>query len=439
MRQGSVAGMICALGAGLLLGGGSARADEVIGADLDTRPTGGVHAMVPQKVKLSPTKPAGVAREPAYRGQPQYGVIKLGDGKNNQIVVVLQPGRGANDPILFVDSNGDGDLTNDTPVPLTRRPAHPRTVADGEKAPGEALDQPTVVGQPNELRALVPVTVHYNLTGRAGQVESTLEFTLLGDDLYYNREYAREGKITLNDHTYRIALIDQGLDGRFDTFKHEEDEPARVTLLIDRSNTGHFNLRRDAFDAAKPFRLGGAVYEVTSINARGTHITLERSKKNVHSNVTAADLKVGGDVIDFEAQTLDGKTVHFPDDYKGKIVLLDFWATWCPPCREEEPYIVRAYQAYHNKGFDILGISLDQANQLRTLTSYLQQFGMPWPEVYDGGFWDAEIAKLYGIQAIPQEFLVDGDTGKILAMGDSLRGEGLAGAIEQALQNRQSR
>lgn len=100
---------------------------------------------------------------------------------------------------------------------------------------------------------------------------------------------------------------------------------------------------------------------------------------------------------------------------------------------------MRAYQAYHNKGFDILGISLDQANQLRTLTSYLQQFGMPWPEVYDGGFWDAEIAKLYGIQAIPQEFLVDGDTGKILAMGDSLRGEGLAGAIEQALQNRQSR
>jgi thiol-disulfide isomerase/thioredoxin len=418
----------------LLWSSGKARADEVVTADLETKPTGGIHAMMPLKVKLSPTKPAGVTREPAYSGQPSYGVLTLGDAKNNQIVVALVPARGENSPHLFVDSNGDGDLTNDPPVMLASASASPTT--DGPHASGDTQTQPGAAG---ELRAVVPVTVRYNLTGRAGQVESTLEFTLLGSDLYVNREYSREGKITLNGRSYRVALVDQGVDGRFDAFKHEEDDPPRVTLLIDRSNTGRFNLRRDAFDASKPFRLGAAVYEVTSINVRGTHLTLQKSNKHVRGTVTATDLKVGNDAIDFDAERIDSKTVHFPDDYSGKIVLLDFWATWDPNSRSEVPYLVSAYQTYHDRGFDILGVSLDQANQLERVIGFARQFGMVWPEVYDGQYVNAEVARLYDIRALPSLFLVDGDTGQVLAMGKALVGQGLVGAIEQALQNRKTR
>jgi thiol-disulfide isomerase/thioredoxin len=62
----------------------------------------------------------------------------------------------------------------------------------------------------------------------------------------------------------------------------------------------------------------------------------------------------------FQTKTVDGKTVNFPADYKGKLVLLDFWATWCPPCRAELPNVISAYNQYHDKGFEIVSVSLDQ-------------------------------------------------------------------------------
>ena len=161
-------------------------------------------------------------------------------------------------------------------------------------------------------------------------------------------------------------------------------------------------------------------------------LTLRSSGKNT-STLTAADMRVGANVMDFEAQLLDGKTIHFPDDYKGKLVMLDFWATWCPPCREEVPNIVAVYNQYHPRGFEILGVSLDHANQLNTLRQFMGQFGMSWAQIYDGGYWKAEVARQFDVNSIPHSILVDGTTGKILAMGDELRGPGLQHSLQAAL------
>jgi thiol-disulfide isomerase/thioredoxin len=118
---------------------------------------------------------------------------------------------------------------------------------------------------------------------------------------------------------------------------------------------------------------------------------------------------------------------------KGKVVFLNVWATWCGPCRAELPNVVTSYQRYHSQGFEVLGVSLDRANSAAKLASFTRENNMAWPQIYDGGYWHAEVAQKYGIQSIPRAILVDGDTGTILAEGPSARGSRLAPAIERAL------
>ncbi len=135
----------------------------------------------------------------------------------------------------------------------------------------------------------------------------------------------------------------------------------------------------------------------------------------------------------FQVRTIDGKTVKFPDDYKGKVVLLDFWAPWCGPCREELPNVVATYQKYHAKGFEVLSVSLDLPQQGPALLQFIHDHNMTWPQIYDGQYWKAAVAKEYGVQAIPCPVLVDGDTGLILAEGPDALGEDLARLLDKTL------
>ncbi len=144
-------------------------------------------------------------------------------------------------------------------------------------------------------------------------------------------------------------------------------------------------------------------------------------------------VKAGEKAIAFEAVTVAGTTVRFPDDYKGKVVLLDFWATWCEDCRAELPNVMAAYQKYHANGFEIVGVSLDKTNQSATLQRFVQEHDMTWPEIYDGGYWEAALAVKYGVRSTPCPVLVDGDTGIVLGSGSQVIGPGLTRLLEPAL------
>jgi thioredoxin-like negative regulator of GroEL len=118
-------------------------------------------------------------------------------------------------------------------------------------------------------------------------------------------------------------------------------------------------------------------------------------------------------------------------DLRGQIVLIDFWATWCRPCIVELPNIKKAYAEYHDKGFEIVSISLDRTSDIGKCKSFVEQENMSWYQVIEGGFWDARLAKQYNIRSIPAMFLLDANG---VVVTDRARGERLARAIEEAME-----
>jgi peroxiredoxin len=107
---------------------------------------------------------------------------------------------------------------------------------------------------------------------------------------------------------------------------------------------------------------------------------------------------------DFALTTIDGDTVRL-SDFRGKVVLLDFWATWCGPCRLEMPYVKSAFDRYHDRGLEIIGVSLD--NTPTEVRAYTKMSGMAWPQILQGRGTMTPLKQSYGIRTIPAAFLID--------------------------------
>jgi thiol-disulfide isomerase/thioredoxin len=143
----------------------------------------------------------------------------------------------------------------------------------------------------------------------------------------------------------------------------------------------------------------------------------------------AATIGIGLNAPAFRSTTVDGDSLSlYTVVKKGKITLVDFWASWCGPCRKENPNVVKAYTAFHDKGFNILSVSLDDKQD--KWKAAIDKDGMPWYHVSGLKGWMEPIALQYGISAVPDNLLLD-ENGKILARG--LRGEALYEKLEALL------
>jgi peroxiredoxin len=138
---------------------------------------------------------------------------------------------------------------------------------------------------------------------------------------------------------------------------------------------------------------------------------------------------VGATAPDFTQADVNGTPVKL-SSFKGKYVLIDFWASWCGPCRQENPNVVKVYNKYKDKNFTILGVSLDRPAGKNDWIAAIKNDGLSWTQVSDLKFWQNQAAALYFVSAIPANFLI-GPDGKIVAK--NLRGDDLESKLEEVL------
>ena len=167
-----------------------------------------------------------------------------------------------------------------------------------------------------------------------------------------------------------------------------------------------------------------------TIAAKGAALSLARVAATLAAEPDPSipeGLELGQKFPTFTATDLAGNPLSVTG-HRGHVTMIDFWATWCPPCRAEMPNVIATYNQYHAQGFDIIGVSLDGDRD--ALANFIQAHGMAWPQYFDGLEWKNKLADKYGVHSIPMDYLLDPHG---IIIGKELRENALPEAVYKAL------
>jgi thiol-disulfide isomerase/thioredoxin len=212
--------------------------------------------------------------------------------------------------------------------------------------------------------------------------------------------------------------------------EHKGDANDVVADMLTMKAQIYMDVLEEPEKAAALFRQFKADFPASPL-AKEVDGAIKQIEQQAETTKVARALKPGVLFPAFPAglKDLDGQPLSL-DRFKGKVVLVDFWATWCEPCVEEMPNVIATYKKHHAEGFEIVGVSLDREGDRDKLTAFLKKNEMTWPQFYDGKYWEGQLVVQYGIQAIPNSYLLDSE-GKII--GKALRGPALEKAVAAAL------
>ncbi|HUP13211.1 MAG TPA: TlpA disulfide reductase family protein [Niastella sp.] len=265
----------------------------------------------------------------------------------------------------------------------------------------------------------------------AGDADARFTYSVTGTGTV--KEYEQLNQRFMDNRRRTIALYEKAYE-----LKKSGDSIAAGKIQAQADSQYHWEYTyRHEYIAAHPKSYISA-FELLSYT---TTITLRNSIKlydGLDAAIKASDVgkEIAGRIAllskveegkpaqEFTQTTPDGKSVTLAS-YKGRYVLVEFWASWCGPCRAENPNLLKQYELYNKKGFDILSVSLDKDKE--QWLKAVEKDALPWTHVSDLKGWENEVAVLYGIRAVPASFLID-PAGKIVATG--LRGETLNKKLE---------
>ena len=229
----------------------------------------------------------------------------------------------------------------------------------------------------------------------------------------------------LSKESSAIALEQQKKIEQAEGKELSDDEKAQILSELDELNSKfldlHYRYIVDNLPSDFSDMLLGYTYEMLSQKQQAELMNLFKEKQPQSKNyqafaaeaLAAEPTSVGKQFTDFELQTPGGESLKLSDVVAAnKLTLVDFWASWCGPCRREMPNVVKAYEAYHAQGFEVLGVSLD--NEKGAWTAAIKALEMPWPQVSDLKQWGCVPAQTYNVKAIPANVLISKD-GTIIA------------------------